>query len=345
MPSPSSLSSRAKAEADAALKRIQESQSAFDGAGPATVAQLLRAHAASPSCSMPQRLIDLWTTLLGARPVDLLTRDDAVAFARDRASGAIDARGNRVDDARRRRPVGARSIANDLFQLFKAIRWGMETYRRNGERELWVERRPLILTYRPPTNPNPRRPVATQERYDATMAVASQVASALPCVLALARHTGRRIGAICALRLRDLRLAPTDVAPWGAIVWPADTDKRGREWEAPLNRPARDALDAWLAHDDAGDDHLFPHPDDNARPIDKDVASGWLRRAESLARLPKLDRGVWHPYRRLWASERRHLSPIDVAAAGGWGDTRTLERTYQHADARGVLRTALNDHE
>jgi integrase len=177
------------------------------------------------------------------------------------------------------------------------------------------------------------------------MAVASQVASALPCVLALARHTGRRIGAICALRLRDLRLAPTDVAPWGAIVWPADTDKRGREWEAPLNRPARDALDAWLAHDDAGDDHLFPHPDDNARPIDKDVASGWLRRAESLARLPKLDRGVWHPYRRLWASERRHLSPIDVAAAGGWGDTRTLERTYQHADARGVLRTALNDHE
>jgi integrase len=142
---------------------------------------------------------------------------------------------------------------------------------------------------------------------------------------------------------RDLRLAPTSHAPWGAIVWPADTDKRGREWEAPLNQPARDALDAWLAHDEAGDDWLFPHPDDIGRPIDKDVASGWLRRAESIARLPKLDRGVWHPYRRLWASERRHLSPIDVAAAGGWGDTRTLERSYQHADARGVLRATLND--
>jgi hypothetical protein len=104
-------------------------------------------------------------------------------------------------------------------------------------------------------------------------------------------------------------------------------------------------LDAWLADEEAGDDHLFPHPDDDARPIDKDVASGWLLRAEAIARLPKLDRGVWHPYRRLWASERRHLSPIDVAAAGGWGDTRTLERSYQHADARGVLRAALNDHE
>ena len=42
------------------------------------------------------------------------------------------------------------------------------------------------------------------------------------------------------------------------------------------------------------------------------------------AELPKLRGGVWHPYRRLWATERKHLPDLDVAAAGGWRDTRAL---------------------
>ncbi len=40
----------------------------------------------------------------------------------------------------------------------------------------------------------------------------------------------------------------------------------------------------------------------------------------------------WHSFRRMWASKRKHLSVKDVAAAGGWTDTATLERCYQHAD-------------
>ena len=30
------------------------------------------------------------------------------------------------------------------------------------------------------------------------------------------------------------------------------------------------------------------------------------------------------PYRRLWASERKHMPDIDVAAAGGWKDSRGI---------------------
>ena len=54
--------------------------------------------------------------------------------------------------------------------------------------------------------------------------------------------------------------------------------------------------------------------------------------------LPKIRGGIFHPYRRLWATERKHLPDVDVAAAGGWGDTRAMKLSYQQADAAGVLR-------
>lgn len=54
--------------------------------------------------------------------------------------------------------------------------------------------------------------------------------------------------------------------------------------------------------------------------------------------LAKLRGGRLHPYRRLWASERRHMPDIDVAAAGGWKDTRSLKLSYQQADPATVLK-------
>ena len=41
--------------------------------------------------------------------------------------------------------------------------------------------------------------------------------------------------------------------------------------------------------------------------------------------------------RRKWASERKHLPLVDVAAAGGWKDTQTLVNCYQHADKETML--------
>jgi hypothetical protein len=63
-----------------------------------------------------------------------------------------------------------------------------------------------------------------------------------------------------------------------------------------------------------------------------DIVQKWLLRAERLADLPKLNGGIWHPYRRLWVSERKHQPDTDVAAAGGWRDTRALKLSYRQAD-------------
>ena len=63
------------------------------------------------------------------------------------------------------------------------------------------------------------------------------------------------------------------------------------------------------------------------------LAIDWLRKAEKLAGLEPLPRGAFHPFRRKWATERKHLSPKDVAAVGGWVDTTTLQKVYQVADA------------
>ncbi len=50
-----------------------------------------------------------------------------------------------------------------------------------------------------------------------------------------------------------------------------------------------------------------------------------------------LDGGLWHCYRRKWATERRHLPAVDVMKAGGSADRKTMETCYQHADDAGVL--------
>jgi hypothetical protein len=64
----------------------------------------------------------------------------------------------------------------------------------------------------------------------------------------------------------------------------------------------------------------------------RQVAANWLRTAERRAKLDH-DRGGFHAFRRLWATERKHLSLKDVAYAGGWKDTATLLAVYQKPDA------------
>ena len=75
----------------------------------------------------------------------------------------------------------------------------------------------------------------------------------------------------------------------------------------------------------------------DAFEIRRETAATWLVKAERLAGLPKMKGGVYHPYRRLFASERRHLPDLDVAAAAGWADPATMKRAYQRTDAASVL--------
>lgn len=182
-----------------------------------------------------------------------------------------------------------------------------------------------------------------QARCDKILAVAGQVQtligwgkkarwepSPLRTLVRLAGDTGRRIGSILALQWRDWR---PDLGSHGKLRWRAEEDKVGKEWWAPVTPEVREELERFRRErPGVGEALLFPAPNDATKPVSVQVATDWLRQAEKLAKLEPLPRGAWHPFRRRWATERKHLSAKDVAAVGGWVDTTTLQKCYQVAD-------------
>ena len=87
--------------------------------------------------------------------------------------------------------------------------------------------------------------------------------------------------------------------------------------------------------------YLFPLTTDRSKPIRQETVAEWLHKAEKLAGLERIEGSCWHAYRRLWAMKRKHLPAPDVAAAGGWSNTVTLQTVYQDADAAGMLRVVI----
>jgi hypothetical protein len=73
------------------------------------------------------------------------------------------------------------------------------------------------------------------------------------------------------------------------------------------------------------------------QPMDRHLFDKWLTVAEKAAKVPKLEGGLWHPYHRKWATDRKGHSLKDVAAAGGWQDTETLLKCYQQPDNETLL--------
>jgi len=86
-----------------------------------------------------------------------------------------------------------------------------------------------------------------------------------------------------------------------------------------------------------GDDWVFKQVTKNA-PWAPKQCDEFLRRAEAAAGADPLDGGLWHTYRRKWATERKDLPLKDVAAAGGWKDVTTLLTCYKHADEATMLK-------
>ena len=81
-----------------------------------------------------------------------------------------------------------------------------------------------------------------------------------------------------------------------------------------------------------GDTPLFPSPAKHSVPVDTFLPAKWLRKAEELAGLEPMDGPLWHACRRRWATVRKHLPAVDVAAAGGWAGPHTLQTIYQRPD-------------
>jgi len=197
----------------------------------------------------------------------------------------------------------------------------------------------------------PRRPRASRERYERTRAAADQVDSTttLRTVLDLARYTGHRIGAIRQLRVSHILRTPEHVEaalakygseanaaafPHGAILWVEETDKQRVAHVTPMSSTLRRILDQYLLRAGrVGDAYLFPAPRAKGKPIGYSVLRNRLLKAEEVAELPKLDGGLWHPYRRLFATDLKDAPDKDVAALGGWNSTAAMKLAYQQAEA------------
>ncbi len=137
--------------------------------------------------------------------------------------------------------------------------------------------------------------------------------------------------AVRGLRWQDIASDPP------AITWRKEFDKRRRQQTIPIPQTVADEIRALRAQLGAfGDDWLFRQTVRD-EPWHRKRFDALLRRAERKAKVAKLDGGLWHCYRRKWATERRHLPAVDVMKAGGWTDRKTMETCYQHADDAGVL--------
>ena len=194
-----------------------------------------------------------------------------------------------------------------------------------------------------PHEENPKRPVATYDRFVEVRAAMQELATTAPqargrqrwvrmeLALVLAEATGTRIGAIRGLRWSDVEADPP------RIRWRPEFDKRGRERVVPIPAALAGELHQFRVQlGVVGDDWLFPPAEQDA-PWPRELFDQLLRHAEGVAGVTKLKGGLWHPYRRKWATERKKMSLVDVKAAGGWRDTQTLLTSYQQADEDTML--------
>ena len=260
-----------------------------------------------------------------------LTEQDQLAFTKKRLAGGI-----KYGEKSKTSRVRTRSVEVDLQLLQTMLRWAVTVRSRSGRRLL--EQSPLAGVRRP-REKNPKRPVATWERYQATRKAIQDLAAnaksdpqkrqwlKLELALTLAEATGRRLGAIRQLEWNDVDLDRS------TIRWRAESDKKGKEWVIPIPASLIEELKTFrVKMGGLFGGLIFPSATDPRKPITRDSFGHLLATAERKAKLPKLDGSLWHAYRRAWATSRKGLPVVDVAAAGGWSDIGTLMKCYQQAD-------------
>lgn len=274
-----------------------------------------------------KRRIDLWTAELGANfDPAFLTKQRLTRFCRKREKGQL-----KVADRKLKKNPSPSTIGADIVFLESVLNWAVE--------EHLLETNPVRL-YKSPKTAMPRRPVASYDRYLKIQAVADLVDAQglFGAFHALVEGMGWRVSAVCQIRASNLDLTARPDAPHGRIHKVGEVDKEGIDMWVPLSSDARAAIDRALKkHPVVGDAYLFPAPRRKGKPWRRWHARDLLERAERKAGLVHQDGGDWHPYRRKWATERKHLPDVDVAEAGGWKDLRSLQDAYQQTDPQTLL--------
>lgn len=271
-----------------------------------------------------------------------LTEHDQNAFVKKRLAGGIIIGKNKDGTDRLTPKVRPRSAQADVELLRSMLHWATTFRLRSGARLL--ERDPLAGVKRPGRGTNPRRPLATHDRFMATRRAIQGLAEEsddevqrqrwlkLELALVIAEATGRRLGSIRQLKWSDIDFGAN------RILWSSVTDKMGVEAKVPMSKALSDELQSFrVKRGGAFGGLLFPSETDRDKPIRRDVFGKWLQQAERRAELVKLDGSLWHAYRRSWATERKDMSPVDVARCGGWKGPRTLLEIYQQPDDETML--------
>jgi len=277
----------------------------------------------------------LITGLGAAKRVDHLTRNDVDRYVAMRRAG------HGWPDGRTTKPVRARTIQGEVKLLKTMIHWAMNERLPDGS---WLLESNPLRGVKLPKEEDPRRPVATYDRFLKVRAAAQELAATAPqergrerwrrfeLALVIAEATGARIGAISGLRWSDLRFDPP-----AEITFRAEFDKRGRDRTVPIPDALAEELRGFKVKFAAvGDGWLFPCAEkDDHWP--REIFGELYDRVERHAGLPHLKGGRFHPFRRKWATERKNMSLVDVMAAGGWRDAQTLHSCYQLATTDGML--------
>jgi hypothetical protein len=257
--------------------------------------------------------------------VERLSPREWNALTRQRETGAIDAKGSPVPSAKRQQ-VGARTVAITLKTLRQLCRWGSTCRRNDGS---------FLLAHDPtrgqkvPSERNPTREWLDDEEFEAMVAAADTVHPFVHSLLVIAGESGRRIGAIVALRYSDWM---PEAGSYGALVWRADSDKLGQTWTAPVTPRLRDEIQRLIRERPGiGDAYMFPAPDSEGH-MDVWLATKWWKRTEKAAQVPRRKGQGWHSLRRRFATARKHLPLRDVAHLGGWKGTHVLANIYQQPD-------------
>lgn len=125
------------------------------------------------------------------------------------------------------------------------------------------------------------------------------------------------------------------------IFWPADTDKKRYEQVMPHGAPpeggtVRGAEEIAIHRNGMGVSSA-----EGSKACDTHLLDRWLHRMYKLAGVEPRSGGLWNPFRRKWATERKQYSVVDVAAAGGWRDVSTVQGVYQQTDSKTIRRVVL----
>lgn len=313
-----------------------------------------------------RRRIDLWTAYLGADALaEEITKTQIQAFIRDRQRGQIVVQGRKLKPNPSPSTIGA-----DIVFLQSVLNWAVD--------EGLIGRNPIRRVDRPKTA-QPRRPLATHDRFERTLAFADVVdpQQLLRPFLLILEGSGWRVSFICQLRASDIDRTAYPEAPFGRVRFRGEADKVLEENEEvwrPMTRGTREGIDLLFERQPVvGDGFLFPHPERPGDCWDRFKFRYLHEKAQRLAgygyscaacgadlgnvtrvcrECGEVDRGPRdprkalvgpHAYRRKWETERKHLPIEDVMFVQGRKDRRSLEESYRLPDRDSTLAVVLEE--